>query len=80
LRFRAQYSDAWERVRFDVDDVIDAGESVVLLTHNTGTARSGVRLSVRVCHVLTLSRGKIVRWQYFGEEPTEALKAVGMQA
>jgi hypothetical protein len=35
LRFRAQYSDAWEWGRFDVNDVIDAGDSVVLLTHNT---------------------------------------------
>jgi ketosteroid isomerase-like protein len=78
LRLKAQDSDAWEWGRFDVDDVIDAGDSVVLLTRNTGIARSGVRLSVRVCHALTLIGGKIVRWQYFGEDRAGCFKAVGL--
>src|SRR4051794_26777540 len=78
LRLRSQDSDAWHESRFDVEDILDAGDSVVLLTHNTGTARSGVKLGVRVAHVLTLRTGKIVRWEYFGEDRDAALKAAGL--
>jgi hypothetical protein len=42
-------------------------------------AKSGVKLGVRVAHVLTLSSGKIVRWEYFGEDRDAALKAVGLE-
>jgi ketosteroid isomerase-like protein len=79
LRFRAQYSDAWESARFDIEEVIDAGDRVVLFTHNTGVARSGVRLGVRVGHILTVKARKIVRWQYFGEDHSACLKAVGLE-
>jgi ketosteroid isomerase-like protein len=79
LRFRAQYSDAWESARFDIEDVIDAGDRVVLSTHKSGVARSGVRLGVRVGHILTVKAGKIVRWQYFGEDRSACLKAVGQE-
>ena len=79
LRFRADYSDAWESARFDIEDVIDAGDRVVLFTHNSGAARSGLRLGVRVGHILTVKAGKIVRWKYFGEDRSACLKAVGLE-
>src|SRR3974390_99778 len=54
LRLRAQDSDVWQESRFQAEEVIDAGDHFLLFTHNSGTARSGVRLSVRVGHALTL--------------------------
>jgi ketosteroid isomerase-like protein len=79
LRLRSQDSEAWQMARFDVEEVGDAGDRVVLFTHNTATARSGAKLGVRVAHVLTLRGGRIVRWEYFGESRGEALKAVGLE-
>jgi ketosteroid isomerase-like protein len=65
--------------RGDIEDIIDAGDRVALFTHNSGVARSGVRLGVRVGHILTAKAGKIVRWQYFGEDRSACLKAVGLE-
>jgi|SRR5271165_3194035 len=77
LRFTEEFRDAWQEYRFDVEEVIDAGESVVLFGHNTGLAKSGIKLSVRVGQVWTLRDGKIVRWQFFGEDRAACLEAVG---
>jgi ketosteroid isomerase-like protein len=77
-RFAEQAADAWQEFRWEAEEIIDAGESVVLFTHNTGLARSGVKLGVRVGSVLTFRDGKIVRWQYFGEDRAACLKAVGL--
>jgi ketosteroid isomerase-like protein len=66
MRLGKQDHDAWQEARFEVEEIIDAGDSVVLFTHNTGLAKSGIKLGVRVGQVLTLSGGKIARWQYFG--------------
>jgi ketosteroid isomerase-like protein len=77
-RLGEQDSDAWQEARFEVEEIIDAGDSVILYTHNTGLAKSGIKLSIRVGHVLTLNGGKIVRWQFFGEDRAACLKAVGL--
>jgi ketosteroid isomerase-like protein len=78
-RLGEQDANAWHEARFEVDEVIDAGDSVVLFTHNTGLSKSGIKLGVRVGHVLTLSSGKIVRWQFFGEDRMACLQAVGLE-
>ena len=78
LRLWKQYRDAWQEFRMEVEETIDAGDSVVLFTHNTGLSRSGIRLGVRVGHVMTFRDGKIVRSQYFGEDRAAALEAVGL--
>jgi ketosteroid isomerase-like protein len=78
LRLGEQDSAAWEEVSFEVQEIIDAGDSVVLFTRNTGLSKSGIKLGVGVGHVLTLSAGKIVRWQYFGEDRAACLEAAGL--
>jgi ketosteroid isomerase-like protein len=78
LRMGEQYRDAWQELRMEVEEAIDAGDSVVLFTHNTGLARSGIKLGVRVGYVLTFRDGKIVRWQYFGEDRLACLEAAGL--
>jgi ketosteroid isomerase-like protein len=77
LRLGEQDGDAWQEARFEVEEIIDAGDCVVLFTDNTGLAKSTIKLGVRVGQVLTLSSGKVVRWQYFGEDRAACLKAVG---
>jgi ketosteroid isomerase-like protein len=80
LRLGEQDGDVWREARFEVEEVIDAGDRVVLFTYNTGLAKSGVKLGVRVGHLLTLRAGKIVRWEYFGEDRAACLEAVGLIA
>src|SRR5271165_2794144 len=53
LRFTEQFRDAWQEFRFDAEEIIDAGESVVLFGHNTGLAKSGIKLSRRASQVWT---------------------------
>jgi ketosteroid isomerase-like protein len=77
-RLGEQDRDAWHEARFEVEEVIDAGDRVVLFTHTTGLSKTGIKLGVRVGHALTLSGGKIVRWQYFGENRTACLEAAGL--
>jgi ketosteroid isomerase-like protein len=79
LRMREQYRAAWQEFRMEVEETIDAGDSVVLFTHNTGLSRSGIRLSVRVGHVMTFRDGKIVRFQYIGEDRAACLEAAGLE-
>src|SRR5271167_2747619 len=68
LRFAEQQRDAWQEFRYEADEIIDAGESVVVFSRNTGLAKSGIELGVRVDQVLTLREGKIVHYRYFGED------------
>jgi ketosteroid isomerase-like protein len=78
LRLGEQDRDAWQEARFEVEEVIDAGDRVVLFTYNSGLAKSGVKLAVRVGQVLTLSGAKIIRWQFFGEDRAACLEAAGL--
>jgi ketosteroid isomerase-like protein len=77
LRLGEQDGDAWQEAHFEVEEIIDAGDEVVLFTYTTGLAKSGIKLGVRVGHVLSFRAGKIVRWQYFGEDRAACLEAVG---
>lgn len=79
LRLRGQDSEAFQKAQFVIEKIIDTGESVALFTRNTGVFKSGIKLDVTVAHVLTLGDGKIVRWQYFGEDRAACLKAAGLE-
>jgi ketosteroid isomerase-like protein len=78
LRIAEQFRDAWQELRMEVEEIIDAGDSVVLFTHNTGLSKSGIRLGVRVGYVVTVRDGKVVRFQYVGEDRAACLKAAGL--
>jgi ketosteroid isomerase-like protein len=67
-----------QEFRFETEEIIDAGESVVVFSHNTGLAKSGIRLDVRVVQVLTFRNGKVVTYRHFGEDRAACLQAVGL--
>ena len=48
LQIAGQYGDAWQEFRLEVEEIIDAGVSVVVFTHNTGLAKSGIKVGVTV--------------------------------
>ena len=85
-RGTAEFRDALDRmrasfggIRLEVDEVVEACESVVVVTGRwTGKGTgSGVRLETPFSSALTLRNGKVVRYEWFREK-AEALEAAGL--
>jgi uncharacterized protein len=56
----------WEDFRAEVDEYLDAGDSVVTIGHYRATHRaSGKPLDVRFAHLWKLSDGRIVSFEQF---------------
>jgi ketosteroid isomerase-like protein len=65
--------------RLDPDEVIDAGDKVIVVAHLGGAgATSGIALDDRIAFVATMKDGLIVQQQTFRNK-TEALEAVGLR-
>jgi ketosteroid isomerase-like protein len=71
-------ADAFDELRWDAVELIDAGEKVVVATQMVGKGKeSEVRVSVRVFHVWTIRDGRGVELRtLFTRE--EALEAAGL--
>ncbi len=77
LRSIADWESAWVDYSFDLEELIDAGDRVVVILHTTATGRtSGLKLDRRDAQVYELRDGRVVRLDYFGTK-AEALKATG---
>ena len=76
--FLARIEEGFDQVRFEIDDLIDAGDSVVALGRTRMHGRgSGVAVEQPIGWVLRVRESRIVRSQvYF--RPSEALQAVGL--
>jgi ketosteroid isomerase-like protein len=62
----ARFMGAWERLRVDLEDVIEAGERVVVMTHWVGRSRtSGIEVDQRVAQVYRLRDGRVTRVRQF---------------
>jgi len=73
-----EYLNVWEDYRFEVEEMIDLGDRVLILERQTARGRrSGAETSQDVGTLLTLRDGKIVRWEYYWDRP-EAVKAAGI--
>ena len=79
--FWRRWLSAWKDLRFEVQDVVDAGDHVVVLVRNQRQwgHRSGIETEVPpYAHVFTFRNGKIVRWRGYPDQRT-ALEAVGLR-
>jgi ketosteroid isomerase-like protein len=75
--FFARWTAEWEDYRFDVEEVIDAGEKAVVFIRDEGRGKSsGVKLDRQHGEVWTISEGKVARIELF-DSKAEALAAVG---
>jgi ketosteroid isomerase-like protein len=75
-----RWEEIWSDYRFDVEDLIGAGDKVVLLYHQVGRAKgSGIDVEERAGWVYTLREGKITRVEMFQDRAT-ALRAAGFRA
>jgi ketosteroid isomerase-like protein len=76
-RLLHDFSDAWESLRIEDDEYIDAGEHVVAPWTLHAQGRDGIEVPSRVTWVWTVREGEIVRASMY-QERQEALEAVGV--
>jgi ketosteroid isomerase-like protein len=79
LRIAEQFGDAWQELRLEIEEIIDAGDDVVLFTNMIGLSKSGIKLGQKVGQVWTFRDGKIVRDRFFGEDRAACLHAAGLE-
>jgi ketosteroid isomerase-like protein len=73
-----RWQDAWEKLEVSAEEIIDAGDRVLVTEHHRGRGRgSGIYVDARFHKVYTLRDGKIVRMDEFTER-AEALEAAGL--
>jgi ketosteroid isomerase-like protein len=74
-----RWASVWEELRVTVEEIIDAGDQVVLVARHEGRGgKSGVEVNARFYEVYTLREGKVWRVDEFNER-AEALEAVGLR-
>ena len=77
-RFFGEWLGAWSDYRMEAREFIDAGDSVVLVFHQSGIGRgSGVKTERDFFAVYDLRDSKVVRYRQY-ESRKEALEAVGL--
>src|SRR5688500_13351811 len=73
-----RWEEMWSDYHFEVQDLVDAGDKVVLLYRQVGKSKeSGVEVEERAGWVYTLREGKIARVEMFQDRET-ALRAAGV--
>jgi ketosteroid isomerase-like protein len=67
----------WSDFTFEVEELIDAGDSVVLVLHERGQGRgSGAPMEHHYCAIWTFRHGRIIRGEAYATK-AEALEALG---
>jgi ketosteroid isomerase-like protein len=80
---RAFYRDldaTWaDGARLEVEELIDAGEKVLVLVRFSGRGKtSGAEVEALVWNLWTFRDGEPAGWTYFGEDRAEAFEAAGL--
>ena len=72
------YWGTWDDYRVVVEELIEAGSSVVVVGREIGRGKgSGVPIQRQVAQLWTLHRGRIIRWEIFPDKAA-ALEAAGL--
>lgn len=73
-----RWLEGWDELHVEVEDVVTAGDRVVVFVRQTGRGlSSGVEVENRVGFLWRIAAGKVIRFEIF-PRPTEALKAAGI--
>jgi ketosteroid isomerase-like protein len=76
--FFRRWAGAFDEWGFEAEEVIDAGDAVVVLLHQWGRGKgSGVPVETRFWQVWTFSEGKVIRHCNYRTKE-EALEAAGL--
>jgi len=74
--FLEDWVSAWEDWRLELKDLIDAGDQVVAIVHQSGRSKAtGLPVDMTFAQVWTLEDGKQTRMRMYAD-PDEALRAV----
>jgi ketosteroid isomerase-like protein len=77
-QFANEFGDSWEKFTIEEQQIIEAGETVVMLGHaHAMGAASRVTLDSPIGHVHTVRDGKLARTHVFLDH-AQALKAAGL--
>jgi len=78
-QFLAEWTAPFEQWRIEQEQVIDAGEHVVVILHQRGRHRTtGMPVDMRLAQVFTVRDGLQVRMEMYAD-PEEALAAAGVK-
>jgi uncharacterized protein len=78
-RWMAGWLGAWESYTAEAEEVIDAGDQVVVVHYERGRGKgSGVEVEHRVTNVFDLRDGRVVRKRPFANR-SDALEAAGLR-
>ena len=76
--FLRRWLGTWDQYEIEVEEIIDAGQEVVALTHERGRGRgSNASVELRGALVFWVANGKVVRFKGFLDRD-EALEFVGL--
>jgi ketosteroid isomerase-like protein len=79
LRLRRDIEDVWEEWSETPEQIIDAGERVVVIQTVRGRGRgSGVEVMQRGAFIYTVREAKVIHVELY-PDPQEALRAVGLE-
>jgi ketosteroid isomerase-like protein len=79
--FWRRWLSAWKDLQFEVQDILDAGDDVVLLIHNQRQwgRHSGIETEVPpYAHIYSFREGQVVRWRCDPDQ-SSALEDVGLE-
>ena len=76
--FLTDWVGAWEDWRLEVRELIDAGDDVVAILHQSGRSKTtGLEVDMDFAQVWTIKDGKQTRMRMYAD-PDEALREVGI--
>ena len=76
--FLTDWVSAWEDWRLEVRELIDAGDDVAAILHQSGRSKTtGLEVDMDFAQVWTIKDGKQTRMRMYAD-PDEALRAVGL--
>ncbi len=79
-RFNAEWAEAWDGWEIEVEEYVDAGESVVAIVNQRGRSRAtGIPVDMRFAQVWTFRDGQAIRMQMYASVD-EALATAGRRA
>ena len=79
-QFLEKWIGEWDEYRFELEEVIDAGDRAVAVIRDEGRSKSsGVKLNRRHAEVWSFRSGLVVKIEPF-DHRSEALEAVGLAA
>ena len=77
--FFGKWTEDWDDYRFEVEDLLDAGDRVVAIVRDEGRGKSsGIKLDRQHAEVWTIRDGKVIRIEPY-DHKAEALAAVGLE-